>query len=83
MLKGAIGAAALGDHKTTWDYFAEASRAADAIGDRNDYWFAFGPTNMAIHRVWLELELGDPTRAIEHASHVDHDRLPRELGMTV
>jgi hypothetical protein len=79
MLKGAVGAATLGDHKATWDYFGEASRAADMIGDRNDYWFAFGPTNIAIHRVWLALELGDPSRAIDQASHVDHDQLPREL----
>lgn len=80
MLKGAVGAATLGDHKTAWDCFAEASRAADVIGDRNDYWFAFGPTNIAIHRVWLALELGDPAQAIDQASHVDHDRLPRELA---
>lgn len=80
MLKGAVGAATLGDHSTAWDYFAEASRAADVIGDRNDYWFAFGPTNIAIHRVWLALELGDPSRAIDQAAHVEHDRLPRELA---
>lgn len=80
MLKGAVGAATLGDHKAAWDYFTEAARAANAIGDRNDYWFAFGPTNIAIHRVWLALELGDPSRAIEQASNVDHDRLPRELA---
>lgn len=80
MLKGAIGAATLGDHKTSWDYFTEASRAADIIGDRNDYWFAFGPTNIAIHQVWLALELGDPSRAIDQASHIEHDALPRELS---
>lgn len=80
MLKGAVGAATLGDHKTAWDYLGEASRAADTIGDRNDYWFAFGPTNIAIHRAWLALELGDPARAIDQADHVAHDRLPRELA---
>jgi len=80
MLKGAVGAATLGDHRTAWDYFAEASRTADVIGDRNDYWFAFGPTNIAIHRVWLALELGDPSRAIDQATYVDHDQLPRELA---
>jgi hypothetical protein len=80
MLKGAVGAATLGDHRTAWDHFAEASRAADVTGDRNDYWFAFGPTNIAIHRTWLALELGDPSRAIDLAAYVDHDRLPRELA---
>lgn len=80
MLKGAVGAATLGDHRATWDYFDEAARSADAVGDRNDYWFAFGPTNIAIHRVWLALELGDPSRAIDEADHVAHDRLPPELA---
>jgi hypothetical protein len=80
MLKGAVGAATLGDHKGARDYLTEASRAADSIGDRNDYWFAFGPTNVAIHRVWLSVELSDPSRAVDEATHVPHDRLPRELA---
>jgi transcriptional regulator with XRE-family HTH domain len=80
MLKGAVGAATLGDHKNARDYLAEASRAADVIGDRNDYWFAFGPTNVAIHRVWISLELSDPSLAIDQAAHVPHARLPRELA---
>jgi len=45
MLKGAVGAATLGDYKIAHGYLTEASRAADLIGDRNDYWFALGPTN--------------------------------------
>jgi transcriptional regulator with XRE-family HTH domain len=80
MLKGAVGAATHGDHKSVRDFMAEASRAADMIGDRNDYWFAFGPTNVAIHRAWMSLELSDPARAIEQASFVPHDSLPRELA---
>jgi transcriptional regulator with XRE-family HTH domain len=80
MLKGAVGAATLGDRRAAWDYMEEASRAADVIGDRNDYWFAFGPTNIAIHRAWLALEMGDPSGAIEQATHVPHDTLPRELA---
>lgn len=80
MLKGAVGAASLGDHTSVREYLAEAAHAADVIGDRNDYWFAFGPTNVAIHRAWLSLELSDPSKAIEQASFVPHDMLPRELS---
>jgi len=80
MLKGAVGAATLGDRREAAHYLNEAARSADLIGDRNDYWFAFGPTNIAIHRVWLALEMGDPSRAIEQASHVPHDQLPPELA---
>ena len=80
MLKGAVGAATLGDHKSAHDYLNEASRAANVIGDRNDYWLAFSPTNIAIHRVWLSLELGDPSHAIDQAEYVPHDQLPHELA---
>ncbi|WP_433264001.1 hypothetical protein ACQPZF_33815 [Actinosynnema sp. CS-041913] len=80
MLKGAVGAATHGDHKSVREYLAEAARAAEIIGDRNDYWFAFGPTNVAIHRTWLSLELSDPKRAIDQAAYVPHDRLPAELA---
>ncbi|MET0235427.1 MAG: helix-turn-helix transcriptional regulator [Kibdelosporangium sp.] len=80
MLKGAVGAATLGDHRAVRDHLAEASRAAEIIGDRNDHWFAFGPTNVAIHRVWLSLELSDPARAIEQAAYVAHENLPDELA---
>lgn len=80
MLKGAVGAATLGDHRAAHDYLGEAARAAEEIGDRNDFWLAFGPTNIAIHRVWLALELGDPGRAIAEAERVPYDNLPPELS---
>ncbi|MCE7000625.1 helix-turn-helix domain-containing protein [Saccharothrix sp. S26] len=80
MLKGAVGAATLGDYRAAHDYLGEASRAAENTGDRNDFWLAFGPTNIAIHRVWLELELGDPGRAISVADRVPYDNLPPELS---
>jgi hypothetical protein len=41
---------------------------------------AFGPTNVAIHRVWLALELGDPGQAISEADRVPYDNLPPELA---
>ncbi|HYZ09592.1 MAG TPA: VOC family protein [Pseudonocardiaceae bacterium] len=37
--------------------------------DRDDYWLAFGPTNVAIHRVWLVTEIGNPSNALTHAEH--------------
>jgi transcriptional regulator with XRE-family HTH domain len=80
MLKGAVGAATLGDHRAARDHLDEAARAAEEVGDRNDFWLAFGPTNIAIHRVWLALELGDPGRAVAEADHVPYDDLPPELS---
>lgn len=80
MLKGAVGAATLGDHRAARDYLDEAARAAEKTGDRNDFWLAFGPTNIAIHRVWLALELGDPGAAVAEADGVPYDNLPAELS---
>jgi len=80
MLKGAVGAASVGDHLAVRDYLRECDRAAQLTGDRNDFWFAFGPTNVAIHRVWLATELGDPIDALRQADHVDLSALPAELA---
>jgi hypothetical protein len=80
LLKGAVGAATLGDRASADEFFREAMSAAEVIGDRNDYWLGFGPTNMAIHAVWLALENGDPSTAIDQAAHVPYDSLPNELS---
>ncbi len=80
MLKGAVGAASVGDHVAVRDYLRECDRAAQLTGDRNDFWLAFGPTNVAIHRVWLATEMGDPIDAIRQAAYIDDAALPSELA---
>jgi hypothetical protein len=47
--------------------------------DGNHAWTAFGPTNVAIHRVSVAAELGDPAGALAAAGDVDIDRLPSGL----
>jgi transcriptional regulator with XRE-family HTH domain len=80
MLKGAVGAATVGDHVAVRDFLRECDRAAALTGDRNDFWLAFGPTNVAIHRVWLATEMGDPIDAIRQAEHVDDTVLPPAIA---
>ncbi len=80
MLRSAVGAASVGDHVAVRDYLRECDRAAQLTGDRNDFWTAFGPTNVAIHRVWLATEMGDPIDALRQAAHVDDTVLPPELA---
>ncbi|MGH3428160.1 MAG: hypothetical protein ACRDQZ_11445, partial [Mycobacteriales bacterium] len=80
MLRSTVGAATVGDHVAVRDYLRECDRVARLTGDRNDLWTAFGPTNVAIHRVWLATEMGDPIDAIRQAAHVDATRLPAELA---
>lgn len=58
----------------------EAQLLAGLLGhDANFAWTAFGPTNVAIHRVSVAAELGDPASALEAAAMVDLDGLPDGL----
>lgn len=58
----------------------EASALADLLGhDANYAWTAFGPTNVAIHRVSVAAELGNPGAALDAAAAVDLDALPAGL----
>jgi hypothetical protein len=56
---------------TARDFLQECNRAAQLTGDRNDFWLAFGPTNVAIHRVRLATEMSDSLDALRQAAHVD------------
>ncbi|MGH3830524.1 MAG: helix-turn-helix domain-containing protein [Pseudonocardiaceae bacterium] len=80
MLRSAVGMASVGDHVAVRDFLRECDRAAQLTGDRNDFWTAFGPTNVAIHRVWLATEMGDPIDALRQAAQVDAAALPPELA---
>jgi hypothetical protein len=58
----------------------EAEALAGLLGhDANYAWTAFGPTNVAIHRVSVAAELGDPAGALDAAAQVDLDGLPDGL----
>lgn len=57
-----------------------AQLLADQLGeDANHGWTAFGPTNVAIHRVSTAAELGDAASAIAQAELVDVSSLPSGL----
>lgn len=78
-LAGAMAAARNEDRATTRMFLAEADRAATRLGaDANHFWTAFGPTNVAIHRVATAMELGDVQVAIDLGPKVDAARLPTE-----
>src|SRR5262249_48782137 len=46
--------------------------------DANHMWTAFGPTNVAIHRVATAMELGDVQIAVDQGPRVDTSALPLE-----
>lgn len=60
-----MAAARAEDRATTRTFLTEADAAAGRLGrDANHLWTAFGPTNVAIHRVATAGELGDVRVAI-------------------
>jgi transcriptional regulator with XRE-family HTH domain len=78
-LAGSMAAARNDDRATTREFLAEADRVAQRLGrDANYMWTAFGPTNVAIHRVSTAVELGDLQVAVDLGPRVDASALPVE-----
>ncbi|HEX9343839.1 MAG TPA: XRE family transcriptional regulator [Actinomycetota bacterium] len=76
LLRGSVAASRQGDRSASKDLLREASIAADLLGaDRNCCWTAFGPTNVAVHRVAAAVSLGDGGEAIEQGLAIDLEAL--------
>lgn len=76
VLRGAAAAANAEDRDGSTTLLDEAGAAADRLGrDDNAHWTAFGPTNVALHRVNVAVVLGDAGTAVDLARHVDVDRI--------
>jgi len=80
-LIAAIAAARRTDRGEAWQRLDYAESLAGMLGqDENFAWTAFGPTNVAIHRVSVAAELGDAGEALRVATAVDPGRLPEGLS---
>jgi hypothetical protein len=78
-LAGSMAAARYGDGPKTADYLREADDAATRLGrDANYHWTAFGPTNVAIHRVNTAVELGDIQTVLDHGMSLNTRAVPVE-----
>jgi hypothetical protein len=78
-LAGSRAAARYGDGPKTADYLREADDAASRLGrDANYHWTAFGPTNVAIHRVNTAVELGDIQPVLDHGMSLNTRAVPVE-----
>jgi hypothetical protein len=78
-LAGAVAAARDQDREAVRQFLAEAEESAQRLGDNaNHMWSAFGPTNVAIHRVATAMDLGDVQIAVDLAPRVDTEKLPVE-----
>lgn len=85
-LRGAalLGAAAAAARRSDARLASSALAAAAACGERLgrdhvELGTVFGPTNVAIHRVAIAIELGDARTALEHVGAVDVRPLPAML----
>jgi hypothetical protein len=78
-LVGALATSSHGDRRDTMTFLAEAEESARRLGhDANHLWTAFGPTNVAIHRVTAAMKLGDAQVAVDLGPRIDTTGLPIE-----
>jgi transcriptional regulator with XRE-family HTH domain len=78
-LTGAVAAARADDRQAATAFLKEAHELAGRLGrDANAMWTAFGPTNVAIHRLTAAMELGDVQIAVDLAPRIDASGLPIE-----
>ena len=79
-LIAAVIAARRTDRASAWDRLDRADQLASILGEDGNYAdTAFGPTNVALHRVSVAAELGDAGEAVRLAAAVDPDRFPPGL----
>jgi hypothetical protein len=77
LLRGAIAAAIEENRPEAFRLLDEAEDAARRLGrDDNAYWTAFGPTNVAQHRVHVSMVLGDAGTAVDIGQGVDVGQIP-------
>ncbi len=78
-LQQAVAAASLNDAEAAYALLDRAQQIAERVGEgRNDYHTEFGPTNAALYRVAVAVELGDAGVALRAAESVDASRLSTE-----
>jgi hypothetical protein len=76
ILLGAIAAARNGDAWKARDRVRQVAPLAAHTGECNAYWTAFGPTNVAMFAVSVEVESGEAVEGLRLAERVEHDRSP-------
>src|SRR5207302_6072966 len=75
-LLGAVASVRRGEVWTARERVRAAVPVAERTGEHNASWTAFGPTNVAMYAVSVEVEAGEAADALRLAEQVDHDRSP-------
>jgi hypothetical protein len=80
LLSASAAAARRGDSREARTSLKAAAVCADQLGeDRADLGTVFGPTNVAIHRVAVAVELGDAREAVRRVPEVNLNQMPSHL----
>jgi hypothetical protein len=75
-LLGAVASVRRGEAWTARERVRAALPLAERTGEHNASWTAFGPTNVAMYAVSVEVEAGEAAEALRLAEHVDHGSSP-------
>lgn len=76
LLVGSIAAARRGDVWRARERVQAVEPLAKQTGERNTLWTVFGPTNVAMHAVSIEVEAGAAADGLRLAERIEHDRSP-------
>jgi len=76
VLLGSVASVRQGDTWTARQRVREVAPLAARTGERNVFWTAFGPTNVAMYAVSIEVEAGESIEALRLAEQIDHERSP-------
>ncbi|MCL6300505.1 helix-turn-helix domain-containing protein [Streptomyces kronopolitis] len=81
-LRAAVAAARHQDRPTATDLLSRAETLASDLGSDGNYWqTGFGPTNVLLHRLSVELDLDNISYVVEHG-RIDVDHMPQERSVS-
>ncbi|WP_419183747.1 helix-turn-helix domain-containing protein [Streptomyces albidus (ex Kaewkla and Franco 2022)] len=81
-LRAAVAAARHQDRSTASDLLNRAEALAERLGSDQNLWqTSFGPTNVVLHRLSIELDLENIPYVIEHGD-IAVDHMPAERGVS-
>ncbi|GAA3081724.1 hypothetical protein ACFQ0X_31105 [Streptomyces rectiviolaceus] len=81
-LRAAVAAARHQDRLTAARLLNHAEQLADDLGSDENYWqTGFGPTNVILHRLSIELDLDNVSYVVENG-RIDVDHMPQERSVS-
>ncbi|MEJ8657123.1 helix-turn-helix domain-containing protein [Streptomyces sp. MS1.AVA.4] len=82
-LRAAVAAARHQDRSTAHSLLEKAKLLGDRLGSDENHWqTCFGPTNVELHRLSIELDLENIPYVVEHGGGIDVSRMPAERAVS-